>query len=166
VSADDVAADILDGVGAVDLLAVAPRGRGPVTGGSSYERIYAVIRKVPRGRVTTYGTVARLAGLEGQARLVGYALSALRSGTSVPWHRVINAQGLLSLECAKSAAGVTQRLLLTREGVVVDAAGKVSLARFGWRVSRSGKRAGSRSPEVDAESSHRADDRHRPRLGR
>lgn len=101
---------------------------------SSYDRVYAIVRKIPRGRVTTYGSVARLAGLEGQARLVGYALSALRDGTGVPWHRVINAQGKLSLERAASSAGLTQRLRLQREGVTVDAAGRVSLARFGWRV--------------------------------
>lgn len=105
-----------------------------MTGGGSYDRIYAVVRKIPRGRVTTYGTVARLAGLAGQARLVGYALSALRNGTGVPWHRVINAQGKLSLERALSSAGLTQRMRLEREGVRVDAAGRVSLATFGWRV--------------------------------
>jgi methylated-DNA-protein-cysteine methyltransferase-like protein len=65
---------------------------------------------------------------------VGYALSALRDGTGVPWHRVINAQGRLSLERAASSAGVTQHMRLAREGVRVDAAGRISLAKFGWRV--------------------------------
>lgn len=101
----------------------------------SHERIYAVVRRIPRGRVTTYGAVARIAGLRGQARLVGYALSALRDGTGVPWHRVINAQGKLSLEQARSSSGTTQRLRLLSEGVVVNAAGRVSLATFGWRVA-------------------------------
>ena len=101
---------------------------------SSYERIYAVVRKIPRGRVTTYGNVARLAGLERQARLVGYALSALQTDSVLPWHRVINAQGRLSLERAASASGVTQRLRLEREGVRVDAGGRVSLERYGWRL--------------------------------
>jgi len=103
--------------------------------GSTYEKIYAVVRRIPHGRVTTYGTVARLAGFPGQARLVGYALSNLRDGTALPWHRVINAQGQLSLEGARSSSGTTQRLRLQREGVVVNAAGKVSLQRFGWRVA-------------------------------
>jgi methylated-DNA-protein-cysteine methyltransferase-like protein len=105
-----------------------------VTPGSSHERIYAIVRKIPRGRVTTYGTVARLAGLGRHARLVGYALSALRDGTSVPWHRVINAQGRLSLDRAASSAGVTQMMRLEREGVRVDAAGRISLTKFGWRI--------------------------------
>ena len=105
-----------------------------MTAKGTYARIYAVVRRVPHGRVTTYGAVARIAGLPGHARQVGYALSALPAGTSVPWHRVINAQGRLSLERVGSSSGTTQRIRLVREGVVVNAAGKVSLARFGWRV--------------------------------
>jgi methylated-DNA-protein-cysteine methyltransferase-like protein len=115
-------------------------GAGVVAASSSYDRIYAVVRKIPRGRVTTYGTVARLAGLDGQARLVGYALSALRDGTGVPWHRVINAQGRLSLDRAASSAGVTQFMRLAREGVRADAAGRISLAKFGWRVNATSPR--------------------------
>ena len=99
---------------------------------STYERIYAVVRRVPHGRVTTYGAVAKLAGLPGHARQVGYALAALRDGSSVPWHRVVNAQGRLSLVRAGSPSGITQRLRLTHEGVPVDAADRVSLARFAW----------------------------------
>jgi methylated-DNA-protein-cysteine methyltransferase-like protein len=107
---------------------------------SSYERIYTAVRKVPRGRVTTYGAIARLSGIAGQARLVGYALSALPSGSSVPWHRVINAQGKLSLERSASGAGITQRLRLEREGVRVDAAGRVPLDRYGWPRPRPSRR--------------------------
>lgn len=109
-----------------------PPGIGP-TPRTSYEQVYAVVRKIPRGRVTTYGAVARQAGLPGHARLVGYALNNLRDGTIVPWHRVINARGKLSLE-ATSSSGLTQRIRLAREGVRVDAGGRVSLAKFGWRL--------------------------------
>lgn len=112
---------------------------------SSYERIYAAVRKVPYGRVTTYGAIARIAGLDRQARLVGYALSALHTGTTLPWHRVINAQGKLSLELAGSSSGLTQRLRLEKEGVRVDAAGRVSLEQFGWRVREPASRAKRRS---------------------
>jgi len=103
--------------------------------GSTHQRIYATVKKIPKGRVTTYGTVARLAGFAGQARLVGYALSALPAGTALPWHRVINAQGRLSLERSSSGAGITQRLRLEAEGVKVDASGRVSLVRYGWRLA-------------------------------
>lgn len=117
---------------------------------TSYERIYAAVRKIPHGKVTTYGTIARVAGLERQARLVGYALSALRDGTALPWHRVINAQGRLSLERAGRGSGLTQRMRLQREGVVVDASGRVSLARFGWKV-----RSAKKSPRKAAKKSAR-----------
>jgi methylated-DNA-protein-cysteine methyltransferase-like protein len=104
----------------------------------SYERIYDVVRRIPRGRVTTYGTVARLAGLRGQARLVGYALSALTPATAVPWHRVINAKGEVSLRHPRSggSASITQRLKLEKERVRFDGAGRVSLERFGWKLEQ------------------------------
>ena len=65
-------------------------------GAGNYRRIYAVVRRIPRGRVASYGQVARLAGLPGHARQVGYAMHALPAGTTVPWHRVVNAQGAVS----------------------------------------------------------------------
>lgn len=112
---------------------------------TAYDRIYAVVRRVPPGKVTTYGAVARLAGLPGRARQVGYALAALRDGTSVPWHRVVNTQGKLSLVRAGSPSGVTQRLRLTGEGVRVDARDRVSLARYGWKLESRSSRADARA---------------------
>ena len=97
----------------------------------SYARIYAVVRRIPRGRVATYGQVAELAGLPGYARQVGYALHALSAGTTVPWHRVVNAAGSCSLR-AVPGADLEQRLRLEREGVRFDARGRVPLARVRW----------------------------------
>ncbi|PYP67901.1 MAG: methyltransferase [Gemmatimonadetes bacterium] len=99
---------------------------------STHERIYAVVRRIPRGRVATYGQVAVLAGLPRQPRLVGYALHALTRGTSVPWHRVINARGMVSTR-SDGSASLSQRLLLQREGVHFDARQRVSFARFAWK---------------------------------
>ena len=93
------------------------------------------MRRVPRGRVATYGQIAALAGLPGHARQVGYALAALPASSTVPWHRVINAQGRISLRRDGPGAGVSQRQRLEREGVLFDGAGRVALARFGWRAS-------------------------------
>lgn len=98
----------------------------------SYARIYAVVRRIPRGRVATYGQVARLAGMPGQARRVGYALHALRDGSGVPWHRVINARGTVSPRSEPGPERV-QRQLLEREGVRFDARGRADLERFRWR---------------------------------
>jgi methylated-DNA-protein-cysteine methyltransferase-like protein len=101
----------------------------------SHARIFAAVKRIPRGRVSTYGAIARVAGLPRQARLVGYALHRLGGSTSVPWHRVINAAGRISLGDANGAA-TTQRLRLIAEGVAVGPGGRVSLARYGWPPKR------------------------------
>ena len=100
-------------------------------------RIHQVVVRIPRGRVATYGQVARLARLPGQARLVGYALQALPAGTSVPWQRVVNAQGAISLPPGQDAR---QRSLLEREGIRFDARGRIPLTSFQWRPRRSPSR--------------------------
>ena len=98
-----------------------------------FERIYRVVSRIPRGRVATYGQVARLAGLAGQARLVGYALSALHEGSPLPWHRVVNARGQISARRDGGPESVLQRLRLKRERVAFDARGCIRLDRFRWR---------------------------------
>jgi methylated-DNA-protein-cysteine methyltransferase-like protein len=95
-----------------------------------------VVRRIPRGRVATYGQVALLAGLGRQARLVGYALSALPSGSRVPWHRVINAQGAVSARTGDPAGALDQRLMLEAEGVKFNARGRVPLERYRWSPQR------------------------------
>ena len=99
---------------------------------TSYQRIYAVVRRIPRGRVATYGQVAALAGLDGHARQAGYALHALPPASVVPWHRVINAQGAISVR-GPGGDGLHQRLLLEAEGIEFDARGRIRLSRFQWR---------------------------------
>ncbi|MGB5295569.1 MAG: MGMT family protein [Thermoanaerobaculia bacterium] len=98
---------------------------------SSYERIYAQVARVPMGRVATYGQIADLADLPGQARQVGYALHALPPGTDLPWHRVINAKGEVSPRAELGWEGF-QRQLLEEEGVVFDSGGRVDLKRYRW----------------------------------
>jgi methylated-DNA-protein-cysteine methyltransferase-like protein len=102
-----------------------------VTAPSSYARIYAVVRRIPKGRVATYGQVAELAGLPRQARQVGYALAAL-ADTRVPWHRVLNARGEISQRSDPGPERL-QRVLLEREGVGFDANDRVALARHLWQ---------------------------------
>ena len=103
---------------------------------SSYRRIYSVVSRIPRGRVATYGQVARLAGLPGQARLVGYALAALDDRSPVPWHRVVNAEGRISPRRDGSPASTVQRLRLEREQIRFDDQFRVSLDLFRWRPRR------------------------------
>jgi alkylated DNA nucleotide flippase Atl1/3-methyladenine DNA glycosylase AlkD len=97
----------------------------------SYARIYAAVRRIPQGRVATYGQVAALAGMAGRARQVGYALHALPEASPLPWHRVINARGEVSPRAEPGIAGY-QRFLLEEEEVDFDLAGRVDLERFGW----------------------------------
>lgn len=97
---------------------------------SKLEKIYAVVRKIPRGKVATYGQIARLAGLPRRARLVGHALAALERG-GVPWHRVINAAGKIS-DRGEPMFVDQQRQMLIQEGVAFTRSGRVPLDRFGW----------------------------------
>src|SRR6476646_8283495 len=99
----------------------------------THSRIHKVVSRVPRGRVATYGQVARLAGLAGQARLVGYALSALDARSRVPWHRVVTAAGRVSLRRGDGPAATLQRLRLERERVRFEAGDSIPLAAFRWR---------------------------------
>ncbi len=105
----------------------------PMPGSSSaYERIYSVVRRIPSGRVATYGQVAKLAGLGRNARQVGYALFSMATDRPVPWHRVINSRGEVSPR-KEPGSDRFQRECLEREGVGFNAAGRVDLARFRWR---------------------------------
>ena len=100
-----------------------------------YARIYAAVRRVPRGRVATYGQIARWAKLPGHARQVGYAMYALPAGTSVPWQRIVNAKGEISRR-SRAGGELTQRILLEREGVRFNAKGRIDLRRHGWTGPR------------------------------
>ena len=92
-----------------------------------FPRIYDVVRQVPRGKVTTYGDVAHLVGQGCDARLVGYAMA--NCPDDVPWQRVINAQGKISLQ---GEAAQKQRMRLEAEGITFDARGKIDFKRFRW----------------------------------
>ena len=94
-------------------------------------RVYAAVLKIPRGKVATYGQIACMAGLGRMARQVGYALHTLPANSTVPWHRVVNAQGAIS---RRSIPGMEsdQRIRLEMEGVRFGRLGRVQLALFGY----------------------------------
>ena len=94
-----------------------------------HQTIYEVVKKIPAGVVATYRQVAAIVGC-GQ-RLVGYALASLPVGMDVPWQRVINSQGRISIR-SNGAAEPRQRDALIREGIVFSLNGTVDLKRFGW----------------------------------
>lgn len=93
-----------------------------------HRAVHRLVGEIPRGRVATYGQIAALLGHPRAARAVGYAMRHCPPG--MPWHRVVNAQGGISLR-ANVAGMVTQRVLLEQEGVVVRR-GRTRLDRYRW----------------------------------
>ncbi len=82
--------------------------------GLSYQAVWAVVRRIPKGKVATYGGVARAAGFPGAARQVAWALRGAPRSLRLPWHRVLGAGGRILLP---AEAGLEQRLRLETEGV-------------------------------------------------
>jgi methylated-DNA-protein-cysteine methyltransferase-like protein len=101
---------------------------------SRWRSFYRLIARIPEGRVATYGQIAALAGFARNARQVGYALATLPDESPVPWQRVVNARGEVSLRRADDLGrSGYQRHLLEEEGVMFDLEGRIDLERFGWR---------------------------------
>ena len=104
---------------------------------SSYHKIWDMVSRIPRGKVATYGRIATRCGLDGQARLVGYALHNLPEGIGVPWHRVVNSRGRISFPPGSRPYAQQKRLLETERVRFVDET--IDLDRFGWGATRDRK---------------------------
>lgn len=98
------------------------------TSNSFFSRVYAIVRKIPRGKVATYGQIARALGVPSAARTVGWAMRACP--TNVPWHRVVNARGEISLR--PTSGYPEQRARLQAEGVRFSRTAKIDLKKYGW----------------------------------
>ncbi|MFP4461034.1 MAG: MGMT family protein [Thermotogota bacterium] len=96
---------------------------------SCYENIYAIVKRIPKGKVATYGLIAQIEGTC-TARMVGYALSNAKPEMLLPWHRVINSNGSISLKAPEEYA--LQRELLENEGVVFKSS-RIDLKTFLWK---------------------------------
>ncbi|MBK8267645.1 MAG: MGMT family protein [Planctomycetes bacterium] len=106
----------------------------------SHMQILSIIRQIPRGKVCTYGRIAMLAGLPGRARLVGKVLRYSPLANGVPWHRVVNASGCISLRSGESP--VRQKSLLEGEGIRFNLAHRVDLNQYLWESRHASKRRG------------------------
>ncbi len=104
----------------------------PPRGDAAATAICAVIRRIPKGWVATYGQVAAMAGLPGRARLVGHVLQQLDPTTKIPWHRVVNAKGEVSYSLSRNGSDAFQQRLLEKEGIEFDNSGRCTLERFRW----------------------------------
>ncbi|MBK7947651.1 MAG: methylated-DNA--[protein]-cysteine S-methyltransferase [Deltaproteobacteria bacterium] len=131
---------------------------------SGWEPVYRAVRRIPAGRVASYGQVAAQAGMPRAARQVGYALHALAVDSAVPWHRVVNAAGRISERGGATEVARLQRARLEAEGVAFDARGGIDLERFGWRprAPRSVERPAPRAPD-GAKRARRAGSASRPK---
>lgn len=94
-----------------------------------YQRIYEVVRQVPEGSVASYGQIAKL--VDTSARQVGYAMAALPDGSDVPWQRIVNSKGEISLRSSNDGHNY-QRILLEEEGIEFDLKGKIDLGKYAW----------------------------------
>jgi methylated-DNA-protein-cysteine methyltransferase-like protein len=114
----------------------------------SWDPVYRLVKQIPRGRVTTYGELAKCLRLRGGARVVGYAMAATPRGRGIPWHRVIGAGGKVTVPEPHASL---QRRLLSTEGVPI-AGGRIDMKLYAWSPksrakSRANSRATSRKPK-------------------
>lgn len=96
----------------------------------AYEMIWQVVGAIPSGKVATYGQISELAGIPGGARMVGRCLSQLPRDSRLPWFRVVNASGKISLPVGSE--GYQKQLALLQEDGVAVLNGRISLAKFRW----------------------------------
>ncbi len=97
---------------------------------TTFEKIYEVVKSIPKGKVATYGQVAFLAGNPRWARVVGYALHNNPQPTVIPCHRVVNREGRVSVAFAFGGENI-QRELLEKEGIVFESDGRIDLSKYG-----------------------------------
>jgi methylated-DNA-protein-cysteine methyltransferase related protein len=114
----------------------------------SWGKIYRLIKRIPRGSVTTYGAIARRLKVRGGARVVGYAMAACPSGRGIPWHRVVGAGGRLII---REPYAAKQRFLLENEGVVLQGA-RLDMAKYAWKAAEkpSDRKASKQSHRRDS----------------
>jgi methylated-DNA-protein-cysteine methyltransferase-like protein len=98
----------------------------------THKQIYEIVRRIPEGRVATYGQIAKLTGYTRHARQIGFALACLDNDNSVPWHRVVNAKGKISPR-GMDGYDEYQRLLLEGENIIFDDNDCISLNEFQWQ---------------------------------
>ena len=98
----------------------------------TFDKIYAVVKEIPTGKVATYGQIAAIVSPGLPARIVGFALHGLSEGTDLPWHRVINSQGKISYAVSRNQYDSLQQKLLEQEGILFTTNGKIDLIKYLW----------------------------------
>lgn len=111
--------------------------------------MHQVVSAIPYGRLVTYGQIADWIGAYGCARQVGWSLRRLALDDAIPWHRVVNARGRVSMSLNRHGSDWLQRELLLREGIPVDPEGRLPLRQFLWTPSAPLGPAATEDEEVD-----------------
>ncbi len=104
-----------------------------VNSNSFYQKVYLTVSKIPYGKVATYGQIADLIIAYGQARQVGWALRRLRLPSTVPWHRVINSKGEITMSLSRNGTDWIQKELLINEGIIFNTQIKIDIKKYLWR---------------------------------
>ena len=141
-----------------------PRPAGSQQYEQAFEKIYRIVLKIPRGRVMTYGQIARLLDDRYSPRLVGWAMHATpQDGRDIPWHRVINSKGGISTWRVIIQEPQLQRYLLEAEGVAFDDRGNCDLSRYQWSPPARRKATVKSEQKKGAEASRRSRNRTKAR---
>ena len=97
-----------------------------------YQKVYLTVSKIPYGKVATYGQIADLIYAYGRARQIGWALRRLNLPSNIPWHRVINSKGLITMRMSRNGTDWIQKDLLVNEGIKFNTKLKINLKKYLW----------------------------------
>ena len=97
-----------------------------------YQKVYITVSKIPYGKVATYGQIADLIYAYGRARQIGWALRRLNLPSNIPWHRVINSKGLITMRMSRNGTDWIQKDLLVNEGIKFNTKLKINLKKYLW----------------------------------
>ena len=98
-----------------------------------YQKVYLTVSKIPYGKIATYGQIADLINEYGRARQVGWALRILKLPSNIPWHRVINAKGLITMSVSRNGTDWMQKELLINEGIRFNTEMKIDIKQYLWK---------------------------------
>jgi methylated-DNA-protein-cysteine methyltransferase-like protein len=131
----------------MSLSTISRSGKSPAKMTEFTQKVMRLVKRIPRGKVATYGQIARLAGKPHGARGVGWILNSSSETYGLPWQRVLNSRGRISFP-KKTKEHQRQKALLTKEGVRLGANGEVDLDRFQWKKEPTKKRSSKRTPSM------------------
>ena len=97
------------------------------------QKVYLEVSKIPHGKIATYGQIADLICEYGRARQVGWALRRLKLPSNIPWHRVINAKGLITMSVSRNGTDWMQKELLINEGIRFNTEMKIDIKQYLWK---------------------------------